>query len=281
MISPMQQAAGICFWEVTPKQAMPLAKPMLMIHGHGGDHRGLEALANRLDGPVILIDLPGFGQSLDLPFHSVEAYVKALKKFVTTQKLSQYHLLGHSLGSGIALALAAVDQRAVSLTLLNPVPEFSKVVKRLLLLVHGTTQKIPDRFASRLVHADLYSLATFLMHSRNRRDVRYAKTYLKSQASTTYSLKAWQESGQAIYNLDQALLAKRINQPTLLIHGDSDAMTSIANVERFSKLFSNTMLKRLSKSGHFVHLEDTTAVAQSVRYFVQNLNARQTERLVV
>ena len=247
---------------------VPNTTPLLLIHGHGCDFRGLEQLADQLDCTTLIIDIPGFGGSSKLERYQIADFTAVFKHFVSVLDLKEYNLLGHSLGSALALALAADDTRAQRLILLNPIPEFSAFIQTVLLALNGFSRKIPEQFAERLIHANLYNLATFLLHSRNRRNLRYAKNYLSQQKSSHYDLKAWSESGEAIYTLDQFKLAKTVLQPTLLLHGDKDSMTSIAAVEDFTHAFGHARLKRLKKHGHFMHMEASHEVAKAINSFL-------------
>jgi len=242
--------------------------PVLFVHGHGGDHRGLEPVAEELGATVYSPDLPGFGESEPLENHSIKELSDSLIQLIDELKLAQYAVVGHSLGSVVALSLAVDDPRVKKLILLNPVPQFSKIMEKLLLTVGGLTQKIPEPYAKRFIHAHIYNLAVFLIHSRNRRDKKHRKEYLQNQADSQYSLKAWYETGEDLFEFDQIAAAEKITVPTLLIHCDLDSMTSLEAIQEFQKAFSNASVQRVAHSGHFVHIEDTQTVAKIIDNFV-------------
>lgn len=241
---------------------------LVMLHGHGGDHRGLIKFAEQLERNVIIVDLPGFGTSSELPEHSMNSYVESLMDFITSQNIKAYNLLGHSLGSAIALALAAEDVRVKKLVLVNPVPEFSKVVQRLIKLMGATAARLPEKTSEALIHAGMYNLATFLLHSTKRRDLTHIKHYLGTQKTAQYSLKAWREAGEAIYEMDQPAFAKKVKAETLLIHGDKDKMTTLKSVKSFTDLFEDAKLVRITKAGHFIPLENVDESAQEISKFL-------------
>jgi|GEM_PF-4862997 len=244
------------------------ASPILMIHGHGGDHRGLEALARELNRYIVIPDLPGFGESEEIENHSIENYVKSLKALVTNLELSSYVAVGHSLGSAVALSLARSDSRMDLLVLINPVPEFSDTLRSLVQKVNAVGNKIPTKYADALVKAHLYNLATFLMHSRKRTDPRQAKKYLTEQKQAKYSFKTWSESGDSIYRLNQMEIAKQITIPTLVMHADSDTLTSLEDIRTYTGLFADASLAHVAKAGHFLPLEQPTTTANIINIFL-------------
>jgi pyruvate dehydrogenase E2 component (dihydrolipoamide acetyltransferase) len=100
-------------------------KPILMIHGFGGDlgawmfNQPALAVQNR----VFACDLPGHGGSDKyVGDGSVAHLARAMSGFADALKLDHFHLVGQSLGGGIALAVALESpHRIASLTLIAPV----------------------------------------------------------------------------------------------------------------------------------------------------------------
>ncbi len=99
-------------------------EPLVLIHPLGGD-RGVwepvtERLAQRFD--VIAVDMPGFGESLQLP-QEVDATAPALAATVVATLdalgLETAHVAGNSLGGWVALEFAKSD-RCLSVTGLCP-----------------------------------------------------------------------------------------------------------------------------------------------------------------
>ena len=268
MNNSRQQFEGMVYYRYEPGQPNSTQSLLLMIHGHGGDHRGLEELAASLNMGVVIPDLPGFGESSELSEkHTIENYVRFLKKFMSAIGAERYMLLGHSLGSAIALALTAEDQRVSHLVLLNPVPDFTKRIKFLIRSVNGLGHKMPEKMADAFVKAKLYNLATFLIHSRRRNDREYATKYLKTQNTARYSFKTWSESGESIFFFDQVALAKQITSPALILHGERDSLTTGEAIQHFSEAL-NAQLIEIPGTGHFLPLEHTAEAAEPIKAFL-------------
>jgi len=244
-------------------------RPLLLLHGHGGDHRGLLKLAKQLPVITFVLDLPGFGDSDELEAHTIDKYVAAIEAFAAQQNLAEYDVCGHSLGSAFALALAAHDSRVHKLILINPIPEFAAMIRKLIQLLSGTATKLPPKLGEALVHTRMYNIVTFLLHSQKKLDLVHAGRYMHAQNTAKYSLKAWQESGNAIYGMDQKSYAADVNAPTLIIHGDKDKMTSLKAVKSFVSVFKNAKLERLPKAGHFAAFENVDEVARLIERFLK------------
>ena len=86
------------------------AETVLLIHGFGGDLDNwlfnLDALA--AEATVVAFDLPGHGPSpTSIPDPSVPGLADAVADFMDAAGVEAAHLVGHSLGGAVALALAA------------------------------------------------------------------------------------------------------------------------------------------------------------------------------
>lgn len=84
--------------------------PVLLIHGFCEDHRIWDGLVPQLSEShtVILVDLPGFGQSACFEEQpQVEDYAKAIGQQLQERNISEFIIIGHSLGGYIGLELLA------------------------------------------------------------------------------------------------------------------------------------------------------------------------------
>ena len=97
--------------------------PVLLLHGFGADHGSWRPLVQQLPPTLALvgIDLPHHGKSPALPAESLKDIAEAVGRRLDQEGIAACHVLGHSLGGGVALALAAAQPgRVRSLTLLAP-----------------------------------------------------------------------------------------------------------------------------------------------------------------
>ena len=100
------------------------AETVLLIHGFGGDLDNwlfnLDALA--AESTVVAFDLPGHGPApTPIPDPSVPGLADAVVDFMDAAEVEAAHLVGHSLGGALALAVAAsAPGRVRSVTLVCP-----------------------------------------------------------------------------------------------------------------------------------------------------------------
>lgn len=99
----------------------------LALHYWAGSGRAFKLLPPLLPPGSRLLapDLPGFGdQAAPAGFdYSVASYADWVAQYIEDQKLTDYHLLGHSMGGKIALLLAARQPAGLrGLLLLSPSP---------------------------------------------------------------------------------------------------------------------------------------------------------------
>lgn len=99
--------------------------PLVLIHGLTADSQSWAPLEKALapSRPLIRIDLPGHGRSPRRKLHSFAELARMIVEAfdAATRNVDKVHLLGHSLGGALALAIADIRPRkAASLALLAP-----------------------------------------------------------------------------------------------------------------------------------------------------------------
>lgn len=96
--------------------------PLVLIHGFASDATSWAPLeAQFRDRPIIRIDLPGHGKSPKLRIPNFVTLLKEVRRAVDDLQLDEMHLVGHSLGGAVCLALADTRPRNIaSLTLIAP-----------------------------------------------------------------------------------------------------------------------------------------------------------------
>ncbi len=96
--------------------------PILLLHGFASDRASWSPLENHLkDHPIIRMDLPAHGRSPKLRIDGFAALVSEVRNALDRLDLGRVHLIGHSLGGALAMALADTRERMIeSLTLIAP-----------------------------------------------------------------------------------------------------------------------------------------------------------------
>ena len=121
------RAAPVVFTAETGALAVTRSKggtgtPVVLIHGFAGDATSWAPLEAHLKHrPLIRIDLPGHGKSPKLKLGSFAELAKTVRHAFDELRLDAAHLVGHSLGGALSLALADTRPRIIaSLTLISP-----------------------------------------------------------------------------------------------------------------------------------------------------------------
>lgn len=106
-----------------PQRIEAAPVPLVFIHGAQQDHHCWGSLVRRLAGrgqPAFTVDLPGHGDNHEPPLASVPALADWLLAWLDGQGIARAQLVGHSLGSLIALEAAGrAPERIARLALLG------------------------------------------------------------------------------------------------------------------------------------------------------------------
>ena len=237
--------------------------PLVLLHGFTADSQSWAPLEKALgpDRPLIRIDLPGHGKS---PQRAVRNFAE-LSRMITetfddaTRDTGAVHLIGHSLGAALALALADTrGRRIASLTLIAPAglgPEIDAAA------LNGMTR------ASRAE-----SLAPWLRRLTATPDAisdDYVRAAMRSRADP--ALRACQADmadalfpdGVQAFDLRPAL--SRLDLPTQILWGRRDHILPYAQAIAVEGEFA---LHLLAGAGHIPQIEFPDRVAQIIQRMI-------------
>jgi len=150
------------------RKAPDKAPAVVCVHGAGGSHLNWPAEILRLPGAVVYaLDLPGHGRSTGSGRQTVGEYVAMLVSLLDALNLPDAVIVGHSMGSAVALEMAlAHPDRVRGLVLvgsgarLRVAPAILQVMERLgeihapTLVISGTADQLtPVKYASFLAQS--------------------------------------------------------------------------------------------------------------------------------
>ena len=213
-----------------------------------------DALATRLQRPVIAYDRLGFGRSdrregvPTAAFVTEEAtiYFPALAEELG---LTRYALMGHSVGGGMALICAALNPDRCEAVITEAAQAFVEP---------KTTQGITE--AKELFHDPQQFKRLAKYHGDHARWVLDAWT------------EVWLSAEFASWTLDPYLGS--VVCPVLAIHGDKDEYGSLAFPEKIAGSVSGrAQMEILKACGHVPHREQKEAVLQLIERFLSEFAA--------
>jgi pimeloyl-ACP methyl ester carboxylesterase/membrane protein DedA with SNARE-associated domain len=231
----------------------PRAPTVILLHGSPGAAGVMAGVGDLLaDGyHVIAPDLPGFGSStLRIPDYSIVAHASYLQQLLDSLGIERAHLVGFSMGGGVALELAdEAPERVRSLTMLSAIG-----VQELELL--------GDYHLNHAIHgvqlAGLWLLHEAVPHFGTLRggflNVPYARNF---------------------YDTDQRPLRdilRRYAGPMLIIHGVEDPLVPADAAREHARIVPQAELLMLDED-HFMTFMRPGIVATPLRAFIDRVEA--------
>jgi pimeloyl-ACP methyl ester carboxylesterase len=218
---------------------------IIMLHGWGRSVESLRGLGELLATTyrVILVDLPGFGES-PLPFEasnegggwSTLDYAHAIDNYIDQLGIKSCTLLGHSFGGRISIRLASRNPQ-----------KFTSVI---LVGSHGLQTKRSALF--KLKAAAIRFSGRFLKSVDGWFGTRlFERAFIPRFGSIDY-----QQAGQLRKTLVKTVTedlteeAREITQPTLLLWGEEDRQTPLDLAHRFHNLITRSTLFTFPNMGH-------------------------------
>jgi len=243
--------------------------PLVMLHGAPADSRTWQWMLPELsrDHTVVAWDAPGFGQSSDIDgTWRAAQFADALAAFIAALGIERPNLVGHSFGTMVALSLfQRYPAVPASLVLIGGYAGWAgslppgEVARRLEMFL-GMAQmgdafdpkSYPGLFTE-LIPADRARMLATMM----RENIRPA------------TIRA---AGHTAAETDLRPVLPTVDVPTLVLHGEADARSPLANAEMLHAAISTSRLAVLPKLGHACLVEDPEACATEIRRFVRNVS---------
>jgi len=218
---------------------------IIAIHGIQGTNRVWLALAERLSShcTFILPNLPGRGNGTpytqaDMTLASFADVIEnTVKQYINDDE--PYCLAGWSMGVSVALKFVARRRvaRPQKLMLLSGVPDIGKV----------------SWFAQRTESA--------LLNEIGEREQR-----LNLLAAAEHRAVMW--TWQAIANTSLAQECASVTMPCLILTGEKDEDSPLAQVSSFRRLIPGSALRTIANAGHSILTENTETVSTELAEFL-------------
>lgn len=238
--------------------------PLVLIHGFGGDLKNwmLNHATLAHGRRVIAFDLPGHGgSSKDVGPGTLAFFADVTAQLLAHLDLARVHVMGHSLGGGIALTLARTQPaRVASLTLIAPA---------------GLGPQINMDFINGFIEADrvrgVQDVLKYLVHDKSLIGRRMADDVLRykrldgAEAALRKVAQACFPDGKQGDDLRPVLA--EADMPVTLIWGQADEILPVAQAEGLPGTVTRHILPAI---GHMPQLESAPAVNEVVEAFIRH-----------
>lgn len=231
------------------------APPVVLLHGAAGTRLSWPAQARRLAGcRVYALDLPGHGRSAGNSCSSIEAYSQEVENWLESLDLRDVTLVGHSMGSAIAMQVAlSAPQRVSGLALSGSAPRLS--VNPALLALAAS----PDTYQQAIERIVAWSFS-------RQAPLRLVELALKRMRETAQDVLL--SDLQACDAFDVGGRLGEIEAPALVICGSEDRMTPLTGGQALVSGLKRGRLEVLDGAGHMLVLEQPLAFAALLEAFV-------------
>lgn len=256
---------GRAAFAYTAAHAIDPAKPtVVFVHGAGLDHSGW-GLQSRYFGyhgwNVLAVDLPAHGRSDGPALHSIGDMAEWIKKVLDEKKIESAAVVGHSMGSLIALEFAA---------------RYPQAAQRIALIGVAYPMKVGEAFldAARRNDTAAYDMETIWGHAPQvplagnpnpgmwmygdtlARLGRLAPGVLHTDLNACNTYSAGMEA------------AAKLKCPALFVIGARDMMTPPRGAEGLIKAIENSKAIRIPVSGHLLMAEAPDATLDALIAFL-------------
>lgn len=252
----MPNAAGLYYFaHEADNYARP---PVILIHGAGGSHLSWPAQLRRIPGQrIFAVDLPGHGKSEGIGHHIVDDYADHILDFMKVIGLRAAVLVGHSMGSAIALKLAIRSPRqTLGLGLVGGGAKLHVAPA----LLHSASN--PSTFPDAVQTVIDYS---FALHTGKRLKELVAQRMTMTRPTVLYGDLVACEA----FNVTDRLLG--ISVPTLIVCGAEDKMVPPNHSEFLRDNIVSAQMVLVPKAGHMVMLEQPDLMANVLDNFLNGI----------
>jgi pimeloyl-ACP methyl ester carboxylesterase len=244
---------------------------IIMLHGFGAnkDYWTIFAQYFTPNYRVIIPDLSGCGDS-SKPHdknYNIMSQVERLNLFAKELKLTNFHLVGNSMGGDIAGNYAATYPEMIkTLALFDSGGVMTPTKSELTLLL----EKGINPFMIKNVND--YDNLLKLAWAKPPKYPSFIMKYLTEKAikDAPFNEKIWKDMMSDVFILESKL--DKITAPTLILWGDSDNIINVSAVPIFEKGIKNSKSVIIKKCGHLPMMEKPAETASAYQTFLKGIN---------
>lgn len=233
-------------------------KTLIFLHYFGGASGSWNGVIQHLqtDFRCIAIDLLGFGKSISQtnPI-SVDDSANLVLEFLQSTQLTNYSLIGHSMGGKIALNVTAQQPQGLqSLILIAPSPPTAEPMEE------EERMAMNEAFGNKEALIKLINTATATLLEEKI----FGKELEYNLAVSETGWHSWPQVGS---KEDISGRMKKITVPISIICGECDKKFTKGYLQNeFSRYFSSFPITEIPKAGHLIPVEAPITLATTLRH---------------
>lgn len=221
---------------------------ILILHGWKNSLKNWEEVGKKLSNKnkVVLVDLPGFGNSSvpkNQPFDTYD-YAQTINRFIEKLNLQNITLMGHSFGGKIGTIIASD----------NP-----KIKKLILVDNSGITNR------NIVTSLKMYVFKIIKFFLPKKLSEKFSNTLSSEDYKNAGSLR---ESFSQIVKQDTRESAKKINAPTLIVWGENDKDVPLSSAKILKEIIPNSTLRIVWRTTHHPHLEKPDKFMEIIEEYI-------------
>lgn len=245
-----------------------IGKPLIILHGLGNNSQSwkkqLEGLKSKFT--VIAWDAPGYGRSSDPKeeYKDFSQFADVLDGFIEQLGYQSVNLLGHSMGSAIAINYCSrYPQKVDSLIIADATRGAAgysneENERKLRNRLNNIETLKPEEIAKLRVKE--------LLAPNPDAEVKAEAERIMSQIRPM----GYRSVAYSLFHLDNMNSLSSIKIPTLIICGELDKATPVSESQIFHEHLPNSQLVVIPKTGHLCYQEDPATFNSSITEFLNN-----------
>lgn len=233
---------------------------ILLLHGWGSNITLFDGIVKFLSANhrVIAPDMPGFGKTTEPPVPwCVDDYVDFVMKFIDSLGIREFSVLVHSFGGRVFFKMNARENLPYT-------------IKKAVLV--DSAGIMPKKTWKQKVSLRLYKIARSIMSTKVLHFLYpdAVEDMRKKRGSADYNsaTPTMRATLVKVVNEDMEPLISKVKCPTLLIWGDRDTATPIADARRMEELIEDAGLVVCEGAGHYSFLEQPVKVHGALKAFL-------------
>ncbi len=239
----------------------PTRTPVILLHGMGSSHLIWPAPIRMMRGEnVYALDLPGHGKSKGKGLQSISSYAKAVIQFMDKAEIFSAILVGHSMGSAIALQIARDhSDRVLGLGLLSigTIFHIEKSIQESIgneKMIFDTVEWLSNMMLSSKANKKLIEKV-----NKSLFEIRPAALAADIHACMGYEFHKFPDGSNIIAQI---------------ICGAEDQIVPSRDARLLAKSVPGAKFESISNCGHMVMLEEPDKVGASLASFVNRANLK-------